>query len=262
MRLLLFTNARALLAMLPLISIAPKCHAETAPTVAIAVRDFTGVGGQAFTMSGDAALDGPRIRLTRADGALAGSAMYSDAVELAKDGSFSTYFTFSMSPIGDPGARYADGIAFVLHSDKKNLGTIGEGVGYRGIEPSFVVEFDTFQNGEHGDPSFDHIGINVNGDMKSLSTAAAPIPFADGASRHVWIEYDGSAKTVEVRVATTADRPKKPTLSQSFDLTGLLTASPHVGFTAGTGKYSEEHHIESFYFAGHYLPNGIKPGEE
>lgn len=262
MRAFSLTCVRSIFSLLVVFSVTTPNELHAAPDLAISSNHFGADKSQVFTMSGDAALDGSRIRLTRAEGALAGSAMYSDVVELARDKSFSTYFTFSMSPLGDPATQHADGIAFILHNDEKNVGINGEGIGYKGIEPSFVVEFDTFHNGFYGDPDANHIGINLNGDMKSIATVTAPMALSDGAVRHVWIEYDGSTKIVEVRVATTSSRPSKATLSHKIDISGLFGDSPHVGFTAGTGSYNQEHHIESFYFVGSYLRDGIDPPRE
>lgn len=236
--------------------------AHASPDLAISLKDFGGESAAGFTMSGDAALDGARIRLTRAEAALAGSAIYSEPVELARDKSFSAYFTFSITPLGDPDKPAADGVAFILHNDTKNLGGNGEGLGYRGIFSSVAVEFDTFQNGGESDPNPNHVGIDVNGDMKSVAAAVVSQPLADGTTRHAWVEYDGSTKKLEVRVAASATRPAQPLLSHTIDLGNVLQDSPHVGFSAGTGAFNEEHHIESFYFVGNYLRDGIDPPKE
>jgi hypothetical protein len=236
--------------------------AHASPDLDISFKDFDGDQGHNFVMSGDAALDGSRIRLTRAEGNLAGSAMYSKPVWLPRDRSFSAYFTFSMTPFEAPEKPPADGIVFVLHNDSKNIGVNGEGIGYRGILSSVAVEFDTFHNAENLDPDPKHVGINLNGEMKSIATAPLPVDLSEGSTRHAWIEYDGSTKTLEVRVATSATRPEKALLSHTVDLEGTLRDSPKVGFTAGTGALNEEHHIESLYFVGDYLRDGILLPEE
>jgi len=236
--------------------------ANASPDLAIAVKDFVDGRGQSFSMHGDAALEGGRIRLTRAVGVLSGSAIYAEPVELPRDKSFSAYFTFIMTPHGDADRPFADGITFIMHNDSKHVGEYGVGIGYRGISPSVVVEFDTFFNGAEGDPNNNHIGINLNGDTKSVATVAAPLPLANGSTRHAWIEYDGSAKRIDVRISDSAKRPTEVTLSHSIDLGAVLQDTANVGFTAGTGTYDQEHHIESFYFAGRYLRDGIDPPRE
>ena len=57
----------------------------------------------------------------------------------------------------------ADGIAFVLQPISTSLGSSGGGLGYAGINPSFSVEFDTWQNSQYADPTYDHIAIQKNG---------------------------------------------------------------------------------------------------
>jgi len=73
-------------------------------------------------------------------------------------------FTFNVF-LGCNGSNGADGIVFVLTSNPNGLGNQGEGMGYAGSNQpySIAVEFDTWQNGNAGDPSFDHIGINSGG---------------------------------------------------------------------------------------------------
>ncbi|WP_459211182.1 lectin-like domain-containing protein [Aquimarina rhabdastrellae] len=58
----------------------------------------------------------------------------------------------------------ADGVAFVLRAQgTAQTGSVGGGVGYAGISPSFAVEFDTYRNGGLGDPTNDHTSIMANG---------------------------------------------------------------------------------------------------
>ncbi|HLP51821.1 MAG TPA: PKD domain-containing protein, partial [Chitinophagales bacterium] len=75
-------------------------------------------------------------------------------------------FDFSFNVfLGCNGSNGADGIVFVLTSNPNGLGNPGEGMGYAGSNQpySIAAEFDTWQNGSAGDPSFDHIGINSGG---------------------------------------------------------------------------------------------------
>ncbi|MEO5888878.1 MAG: PKD domain-containing protein [Ferruginibacter sp.] len=75
----------------------------------------------------------------------------------------------------------ADGIAFVLQPISTSVGTVGSGLGYSGVSPSVGVTIDTWQNGspttpdEDGDPYFDHIAIQINGDLNHRDSVA-PLP--------------------------------------------------------------------------------------
>ncbi len=90
-------------------------------------------------------------------------------------------FTFNVF-LGCNGGGGADGIVFVLTSNPNGLGNQGEGMGYAGgNQPySFAVEFDTWQNGNAGDPGADHIGINSGG-LYSHNTAGAVPALTSGA---------------------------------------------------------------------------------
>jgi hypothetical protein len=233
--------------------------ADASPDLTLSFSDFSGERAQAFSVAGDAVVDEGGIRLTREEQHLAGSAFHSQPTELARDRSFSAYFTYSMKRIVQPEATPADGIAFVIHNDSKNLGKTGHGMGYKEIVRSIVVELDSYHNGGDGDPDGNHVGINLNGELKSVVTAPALVNLSDGSVQHAWIEYDGSTKKIEVRVAATATRPAQATLSHTVDLASILDESASVGFTAGTGSYSEEHRIHSFHFISKYLREGIDP---
>jgi gliding motility-associated-like protein len=67
----------------------------------------------------------------------------------------------------------ADGIAFVLQPISTSVGTSGGGMGFQGINPSLGVTLDTHQNSTpDGDPSYDHIAIQLNGDVRHTSANA------------------------------------------------------------------------------------------
>jgi hypothetical protein len=73
----------------------------------------------------------------------------------------------------------ADGIAFVLQSvGTSALGDLGEGMGFGGINNSFAVEMDTWQNDQFGpnpinrfDPAADHLAFMKNGDVTHNTVA-------------------------------------------------------------------------------------------
>ncbi|MEP7142799.1 MAG: PKD domain-containing protein [Ferruginibacter sp.] len=75
----------------------------------------------------------------------------------------------------------ADGIAFVLQPISTSVGTVGNGLGYSGVHPAVGVTIDTWQNGSptaqgpDGDPFFDHIAIQLNGDLNHKDSVA-PLP--------------------------------------------------------------------------------------
>jgi hypothetical protein len=185
--------------------------------------------------------------------------MHATQVELERDRSFSVYFTFRMIKGPDPERPPADGIAFILHNNPTDIGVSGNGIGYKGIDHSVAVELDIYPNGDDGDPNNNHVGLSLNGVLPSVATAIVEHPLNDGFLQHAWIEYDGAAKKLEVRVSKTAVRPREPNLSHIADLSNILETNMIVGFTASTGACNAEHVIESFHFIGKHLRDGIEP---
>ena len=87
-------------------------------------------------------------------------------------------FTFKVF-LGCSDNNGADGIAFVLQSVSTSVGTGGGGggMGFEGIAPSVAVTLDTYQNtSPDNDPSYDHIAIQLNGNLNhSSSTTLTPL---------------------------------------------------------------------------------------
>lgn len=86
-------------------------------------------------------------------------------------------FTFSVFLGCRNGNDAADGIVFVLTSNPNGLGQRGEYLGYGNgsNQPySLAVEFDTWENGNHGDPPYDHIAIESGGSVDHTVTGYAP----------------------------------------------------------------------------------------
>jgi len=188
------------------------------------------------------------LRLTPSTTLVAGSAFSVRPVALGLDGAFAISFSFTMDEHAWGGA---DGIAFVLQGDSSAaLGDAGSGIGYVGIEPSIIIEFDTYRNDsapEH-DPDANHVGINVNGDPRSVATFTPTFDLASGERRYAWVDYDGA--TLEVRVSDAAERPAVASLLFEVDIVETLGANEaYVGLTAATGAASSRHRIRSAVFS-------------
>lgn len=226
----------------------------------------------AFQVNGNASLANgvngtPVLRLTPSMGGRSGSAFWKNKVNLANNRSFSAYFSMRFSYPGNGGA---DGIVFCIQTESNNAGSSGGGMGYEGISPSLGVEFDTYNDSGYPiyDPDGNHIGVDVNGSVASVVTAAAPGSLKPSSSWqagplwYVWIEYDGSTGLLEVRMSTTNSRPATATLSHTMSptLAATVGADVYVGFTAATGGSYEDQDIESFYFNNDYISGGIDPG--
>jgi gliding motility-associated-like protein len=133
----------------------------------------------------------------------------------------------------------ADGIAFMLQPLSTSLGASGGGMGFDGVKPSLGVLLDTYQNSEDNDPPYDHISIQVNGEIKHGNDLAGPIPASatsdnieDGLWHTLRISWNANTHTIntyfdgEFRLTATKDLVKE-----------IFNNSPMVywGFTAATG---------------------------
>lgn len=241
----------------------------------ISYEDFADLS--AFTLNGSAAEinvdqqgvshQGRRVlRLTTNEGWQGGSAFLTRPIPLTNQASFSTAFQFEMHQPGgieDSDGVGADGLAFVVQTQANNVGGAGFGIGYEGIEPSVAVEFDAFDNealGENGDVSGNHVGINLNGDTRSVAQVPLEKRLNDGGVWFAWVDYDGPKHLLEVRLSDQAKRPDQPLLRHEVNLAELL-GSPevYVGFTASTGEAYNCHDIRSWKFVNTFQPT---PGEE
>jgi hypothetical protein len=228
----------------------------------LACPNFESPHGDLFKLKLDATLDAPDIRLTRDIENVSGTALSRDLIFLSSDGSFSTYFTFRMTKKRNPGDGGGDGLAFILQTDLKSKQGVGANIGYSGAESSVAIEFDTFPNTDLGEPEKHHIGVNLNGNPRSVATILSPFLLNDGRTYHVWAEYEGDDQVLEIRLADSPKRPDKPTLSLQLELSPILGGAVHVGFTAATGSARQEHVIRSVYFQRQFVAGGLDPAKE
>ncbi len=240
------------------VQLSESAHADS---VGISVADSSFAGGAAsrYQLNGAAVLDGNSIRLNHAAGSLYGTAFVKELVSLPSNRSFSAYFTFKITNPECGTGGGADGLSFIVQTDSSAVGSTGGGLGYAGILPSLAVEFDTFKNDGFKDPDDNHIGVSLNGDPESVKTAPAPFLLIDGNTYHAWIDYDGSDDSLQVRLASAAERPAEPSLSYTVDLEEVIGSEVYVGFTAATGSCKEQHNIGSFFFENRAMDGGIDP---
>jgi hypothetical protein len=164
---------------------------------------------------------------------------------------FSTYFEFRISNPG--GIIYdcntesgADGIVFVIQANAAGVGSLGQGIGYSGLNDSVGIEFDTWCNDFNDDPSSNHIGIDLNGvvdhDPSQVYTIHIPAKFDNGDKWYVWIDYDGAI--LEVRANQTGMMPNDPLLTRELNIPAEIGSyQGFVGFTSATGDDWGDHDI-------------------
>jgi hypothetical protein len=112
--------------------------------------DFTLNGSAKFTIGTDGVSS--VLRLTD-DYNQSGSAFLTNTITLSNNASFSTYFKFQITDsqdFGDEDGEGADGLVFAIQTISSNVGGLGLGIGYQGINQSLGIEFDTFNNTAYG----------------------------------------------------------------------------------------------------------------
>ena len=146
--------------------------------------------------------------------------------------------------LGYKDADGADGIVFVLQQVGTSVGAQGQGLGFEGLAPSIGIPIDTYENFDFGDPSYDHVGIYENGDLRNYDTnvLAGPVQalinnpnIEDGQWHTFRIIWDATAKSLSAEI------DGAPRVQATVDLVkNVFKNQPEVywGFSAATGGLS------------------------
>lgn len=212
--------------------------------------DFSDAG--TLTLLGDASITADnRLRLTPAIGSQEGAAWFA-ADKPFVGAAFDTTFQFQLADNFDaPGG--SDGFTFIVQNFAPTFLSGGGGpLGYHSLPNSVVVEFDTFQNTDVGDPSHSHISIHTNGTgpntwHESLSLGSYNTnPILDDANVHTArITYSSGSMSVYLDDLVT------PKLTVALDLANTLdldAGRAWIGFTSTTGGGYETHDILNWQF--------------
>ncbi len=131
-----------------------------------------------------------------------GSAFFDKQIDLTKP--FNTSFTVDMiDNLGE------DGGAFVFQSDPQAIADGLNSLGVNSIYQSVAVTFDAIQNKDQNDPVFDHIAIQIHGDLdhSSADNLAGPVsiepyyttgPYAITFRHLVTVDWNPAAKKLSV----------------------------------------------------------------
>ncbi|KAJ6742186.1 L-TYPE LECTIN-DOMAIN CONTAINING RECEPTOR KINASE IV.1-LIKE [Salix viminalis] len=210
------------------------------------------------------------LRLTKEFGFETSHAFYPNPVTFKNsiDGSafsFSSTFVFAIRP------QYADlgghGMAFVIAPTRglpgylsiQYLGLFNESNNGNQTNHVVAVELDTVYNSEFNDLDNNHVGIDING-LESVRYASAGyysqlngkltnLTLISGQPMQVWIEYGGMEKQINVTIAPIGvDKPSRPLLSLSRDLSPYLNSSMYIGFSSSTGSIYSSHYVLGWSF--------------
>uniref|UniRef100_A0ACD5V8I8 Uncharacterized protein n=1 Tax=Avena sativa TaxID=4498 RepID=A0ACD5V8I8_AVESA len=269
-------------ALVPLPASAAPAPAAAGKNVSI---DSATLSFSDLTLLGDAFLRNGSVGLTRDTGvpsSSAGTVLCTRAVSFrggpangTTTASFAARFSFVIAN-QNAGSTGGDGIAFFLSPDRATLGATG---GYLGLFNSSVssaavpndddagaadgpaivaVEFDTMVNAELGDPSDNHVGLDVGSpaSVQAIDLAGSGIVLKSGNLTTAWIEYRAADRLLEVSLSYSGGvKPKRPMLSVAVDLSPHLKEAMYVGFSASTEGSTQQHTIKEWTFRTFGLPS-------
>jgi len=174
-----------------------------------------------FQLNGSSGIDlNGNLYLTLSEYNKSGSAFYKKPFVFKSESDttippFSAYFEFdytSLSPnfTAPQAGAGADGMTFCIQSLNNTVGGPGGGMGYMGILSSFAIEFDNYNNycnslvNDCIPPNriplpldyTNHLGINLNGSLKSEPVSGTPVSLNDLSKKYCWVYYNNNTITV------------------------------------------------------------------
>nr|XP_034589596.1 L-type lectin-domain containing receptor kinase SIT1-like [Setaria viridis] len=233
---------------------------------------YTGFTSSNFTLDGAARITSTGlIELTNDTARVKGHAVYPSPLRfrLSPDGmvqSFSTSFVFGiLSSFGDirghgfaffigPSNDFTEAfpIQFLGLFNSTNNGSLSNQI--------FAVELDTIQNTEFGDIDNNHVGIDINS-LNSLKSHPAGfynngkngtftnLPLIGSGPIQTWVEYDGNTTQINVTLAPLGmEKPARPLLSSTYDLSTVLKEQSYIGFSSSTGLSTGHHCVLGWSF--------------
>lgn len=198
-----------------------------------------------------------------------GRAVYKEKLQLwdAETGNqadFSTHFSFSLNAFNKSDISSTHGLTFFLLSDSSIipddsdfafLGLYTKSEGLRIPVYSYVaVEVDTYFDLDCWDPSYEHLGININS-FASSTDARLTGYFRDDRIINAWISYDSGSKNLSVLL--TYDIKQTISLWYIVNLAEILPEKVDIGFSAAGGlRQAQTHKILTWAFQSNLLGDG------
>ena len=233
---------------------------------------FNGFNSSDMLLYGSATVESRILTLTNETNFLIGRALYPEKIPTKKPNSsyvypFSTSFIFSMAPYKNTLAGHGMVFIFVPITgiegavSAQNLGLFNFTNNGNSTNRVFGVEFDVFKNQEFDDINANHVGIDMNS-LKSKEAHDAgywpnnnsdeksfkELKLNNGENYQVWIDYSDSLLNVTMALAG-LERPQRPLLSVSLNLSDVFEDEMYVGFTGSTGQLVQSHKLLAWSFS-------------
>lgn len=180
---------------------------------------------------------------------------FSPGSKLRKPVSFSTDFTFSISP------HNGDGLAFLVVPRNFQSKFSGESFGVLKESRFLGVEFDTLVDGNVGDVNANHVGLDLGSlvSVKASNVSSIGLVLNSGVKLRSWVDYDSSSKRIEVRLSKFGSpRPYNPLLVYKVDL-GEMWRNEEVlvGLSSSTGKSMQTSSVYTWNFRTRDVPRWL-----
>ncbi|XP_030465675.2 probable L-type lectin-domain containing receptor kinase S.5 [Syzygium oleosum] len=182
--------------------------------------------------------------------------------------SFNTSFLINIFRVSNTSAP-GESLAFVIAPDL-NL-PAGSSGGYPGLTDGLAsnrllaIEFDNSKQDYH--PDVNYIGLYINSvrSNQTVSLADRGFYFASNGTKffHVWIDYDGGRKLLEVYMtkgdASTPTKPKpaSPIMNASLNTSTLVSQNSYFGFAASTRENVKLNSVLAWNLTVEELPKGM-----
>jgi hypothetical protein len=225
------------------------------------VNDSTGFTAAGLALSGNAALNGSRLRLTDGGATEAGSGFVTTPMNIQ---SFTADFAFQLT---NPNA---DGFTFAIHggSAAAALGPSGGGLGYGpdtaggtgGIPSSIAVKFDLYSNAGEGTDSTGEYADGVSPTTPFVDMTSSGINLHSGDIFQVHLSYSGT--TLAMTITDTTNEDEFTTSFTNVNISSTIGGNTgYVGFTGGTGGETAIQEIIGFSFVSGpaSLPQAVTP---
>lgn len=212
------------------------------------VNDSSGFTASGLALSGNATLNGTRLRLTDGGASEAGSGFATAPMNIQ---SFTTDFSFQLT---NPNA---DGFTFTIHggSTAAALGPTGGGLGYGpdtvggtgGIPSSIAIKFDLYSNNGEGTDSTGEYSDGVSPTTPFVDMTSSGVNLHSGDIFQVHLSYSGTNLAM-----TITDETTEAEFTSTFANVNIPSTiggnTGYVGFTGGTGGETAIQEIIGFSF--------------
>ncbi|CAN1135017.1 L-type lectin-domain containing receptor kinase VIII.2 [Linum perenne] len=225
-----------------------------------------------ISLYGDAKLVGVNgsssIQLTHSVSSSGGRVMYKKPIKLLQgkptrknsndSASFSTYFSFLMSP--DNG----DGLALVMVPAAEFNASLFLTNGPFGLSVKkrsriVAVEYGALKDAKLASLNNNHVGIDVGGfvSAKVRNVSYVNTLLKSGVRLHSWVDYEAGSKRLEVRLSQFgATKPADPLLSYPIDLSRMWNDKEVlVGLSSSSGNSSQTCFLYSWSFQLRRFPH-------